>query len=131
MSLPKKLSGVRYLSSASYNCYISILNPNSGAVSDGTPNAPTTVASGIHANVSPWRSKEVDKAEIRVGQSSFKIVIRYPKTFTVDTGMQVQLTRAGNTTLYNVESAYDPDMQGVELHLWVWSSSPVFVGETA
>jgi hypothetical protein len=127
--LPKKLStGVRYLPSSAFNCYITILQPNAGQATDGTPNAPTTVASGIHANVSPWRSKEVDKTQTRVGQSSFKVVIRAPKTFSVDTGMQIQITRAGNTTLYDVEGAYDPDGQAVELHMWVWSSSAVYTG---
>jgi head-tail adaptor len=129
--LPKKLStGVRYLASSAFNCYITVLDPNAGQSANGTPNAPVTVATGIHANVSPWRSKEVDKSEVRTGQSSFKIVIRFPVSFTVNTGMQIQLTRAGNTTLYNVEGAYDPDGQAVELHIWVWSSSPVFVGES-
>lgn len=129
--LPKKLSTlVRYLPSSAFNSYINILNPNAGQQSDGTPNAPITVATGIHASISPWRSKEVDKSQTRVGQSSFKIVIRYPKTFTVDTGMQIQCTRAGNTILYNIESVYDPDAQGVELHIWCWASSPVVVGES-
>src|SRR5580692_7803909 len=98
MSLPKKLStGVRYLPASAFNAYITILDPDAGQATDGTPNVPTVVASGIHANVTPWRSKEVDKQQARVGQSSFKIVIRAPKTFNVDTGMQIQLVRGGTT----------------------------------
>jgi SPP1 family predicted phage head-tail adaptor len=123
VSLPKKLStGVRYLPSSAFNCYVTFLNPNAGQAADGTPNAALTVATGIHANVSPWRSKEVDKSQTRTGQSAFKIVIRYPRNFTVDSGMQLQLTRAEHTTLYNIESVYDPDAQGVELHIWCWTS---------
>jgi head-tail adaptor len=127
--LPKKLStGVRYLPSSAFNCYVTFLDPNAGQATDGTPNAPIVIASGIHANVAPWRSKEVDKSQTRVGQSSFKVAIRFPKTFSVNTGMLVQLTRAGVTQLYNVEGAYDPDGQAVELHVWVWSSDAVFAG---
>jgi hypothetical protein len=126
MALPKKLStGVRYLSSSAYNCYVDFLNPNSGALPDGTPNAPTVVAAGVHANVSPWRSKEIDKAQIRIGQSSFKVVIRFPKTFAVDTGMLIQQTRGGATLLMNIDSAYDPDGQNVELHIYAWTQDAV------
>ena len=127
--LPKKLStGVRYLPSSAFNCYVSFLNPNAGQATDGTPNPPVTVASGIHANVAPWRSKEVDKSMTRIGQSSYKVVIRAPKTFTVDTGMLIQLVRDGVTHLMNIESLYDPDMQGVELHIWAWDSDATFTG---
>jgi SPP1 family predicted phage head-tail adaptor len=120
MALPKKLStGVRYLGASAFNAYINFINPNAGQASDGTPNPPTSVASGIHANVSPWRAKELDKSQIRVGQSSYKIVIRYPKTYSIDTGMQIQL----RNQLHNIESFYDPDGQQVELHIWTWVSS--------
>jgi head-tail adaptor len=127
--LPKQSStGFRYLGSSAFNSYITILNPNAGAQTDGTPNAPVVVAQNIHANVSPWRSKEVDKSQTRIGESSFKIVIRFPKTYSLDAGMQVTLTRAGVTTLYEIESWYDPDGQGVEAHLWVWSTNPTNAG---
>jgi head-tail adaptor len=120
--LPKKLStGVRYLPSSAFNCYVTILNPNSGQATDGTPNAPSTVATGIHANVSPWRSKEKDTSQLRVGQSSYKIVIRYPKTYSIDTGMQIML----RGQLHIIESFYDPDGQRVELHIWTWVSDDV------
>ena len=124
--LPKKLStGVRYLSSSAFNCYVTFLNPDAGQATDGTPNPPITVASGIHANIAQWRGKEVDKTQTRVAQSSYKIVIRYPKTYTVDASMQVQMTRGTTTHLFNIESISDPDGQGVELHLWVWEDNAV------
>jgi head-tail adaptor len=127
--LPKKSStGVRYLGASAFNSYITILNPNAGAATDGTQNAPTVVAQNIHANISPWRSKEVDKPQTRVGQSSFKIVVRFPKTYSLDAGMRIQLTRAGVTTLYEIESWYDPDGQGVEAHIWVWATDQTNVG---
>jgi head-tail adaptor len=117
MALPKKLStGVRYLPSSAFNCYVSFLQPNAGQGADGTPNAATTVISGIHANVAPWRSKEVDKEQTRLGTSSYKIVVRYPKTYSVDSGMQIQL----RNQIHNIESFYDPDGQQVELHIWTW-----------
>lgn len=117
MSLPKQIStGIRYLSSSAFNCLVDILNPNSGQAGDGTPNAPITVARHIHANISPWRTKEVDKPQQRIGQSSFKVVIRYPKTFSVNAGMQIR----HHGQLMEVESIYDPDGQRVELHIFVW-----------
>jgi SPP1 family predicted phage head-tail adaptor len=120
--LPKKTStGVRYLSSSAFNCYVSILQPDAGQATDGTPNAATTVASGIHANVAQWRGKEVDKTQTRVAQSSYKIIIRYPKSYTVDASMQVQV----RGQLHNIESISDPDGQQVELHLWTWVDNDV------
>lgn len=122
MSLPKKISSnVRYLHSSAFNCYISILNPNAGAAADGTPNPPNTVATGIHANVSPWRSKETDKSQTRVGTSSYKIIIRYPKTYNIDTGMQIQL----RAQLHNIDSLYDPDGQQMELHIYTFVTDDV------
>lgn len=119
MSLPKKLStNVRYLSSSAYNCYVKLVDPNQGQASDGTPNPALTVATGVHANVSPWRSKEIDKSQQRLGQSSFKVVIRYPQTFSVNTGMQVWL----HGQMMEIESIYDPDGQQHELHIWAWQN---------
>lgn len=114
MPLPRRSSGIRYLPSSAFNTYITILNPNAGQAADGTPNAPTTVASGIHANVSIWRSKEVDKTQTRVGVASYKIVIRYPKIYSLDGGMQILL----RNQLHNIDSFYDPDGQQVELHIY-------------
>jgi head-tail adaptor len=115
--LPKKVStGVRYLPSSAFDCYVSFIDPNQGAASDGTPNAAVTVASGIHASVAQWRGKEVDKPQDRIGQSSYKTVIRYPKTYSVNAGMQMLL----RSQLHNIESISDPDGQRFELHIWSW-----------
>ena len=116
MALPRKLSGQKYLPNSAFNCFISFVNPNTGQSAAGTPNAPTTVVQNIHANVSPWRSKEIDKNQTRVGQSSYKIVVRYPKTYTVDTGMQIML----RNQVHNIDSMYDPDGQQVELHIFTF-----------
>jgi SPP1 family predicted phage head-tail adaptor len=121
MKRPKSPStGTRYLSASAYNTYVSFLNPSSGQAVDGTPNAALTVATGIHASVSPWRSKEVDKTQTRVGISSYKIVIRYPQTYSVDSGMQIQV--AGKNRLMEIDSMMDPDMQGVELHIFCFET---------
>jgi SPP1 family predicted phage head-tail adaptor len=122
MSLPKKASSnVRYLPSSAFNCYVTIQNPNAGQATDGTPDAPTVVAQNIHANVVEWRGKETDKSQDRVGISSYKIVIRYPKTYTVDTGMQIVF----RNQLHNIESFSDPDGQQVELHLWTFVTQDI------
>ena len=117
MPLPKQFeTGIRYLDASAFNCYVSVLQPNSGQLSDGTPNPPTTVVGNIHANVTPWRSKEVDKTQTRDAISSYKIVIRYPKTWALDTGMQIQV----RDQLHNIDSFMDPDGQRVELHIFTF-----------
>lgn len=116
MALPRKLSGQKYLPNSAFNSYISIVNPNAGQAADGTPNAPVPVVQNVHANVSPWRSKEIDKGQTRVGQSSYKIVVRYPKTYSVDTGMQITL----RNQIHDIDSQYDPDGQQVELHIFTF-----------
>jgi len=124
MSLPNRQStGVRYLSSSAFNAYVTFQNPNTGQAADGTPNAPTTVVSGIHANVSPWRSKEIDKSQTRVATSSYKFVIRYPKTYSIDTGMQILL----RNQLHNIDSFYDPDGQQHELHIYTFVTDDTVV----
>lgn len=100
------------------------MNPNSGQAVDGTPNAAVTVAQNIHANVSPWRSKEIDKAQTRVGYSSYKIVIRHPKgLYAVDGGMQLLV----RSQLHNIDSFYDPDGQQVELHIYTFVTDDTVV----
>lgn len=121
MALPRKLSGQKYLPNSAFNCFISILNPNAGQAADGTPNAPAPVAQNVHANVSPWRSKELDKSKTRVGLSSYKIVVRYPKAYKVDTGMQIML----RSQLHNIDSLYDPDGQQVELHIFTFVTDDI------
>jgi SPP1 family predicted phage head-tail adaptor len=107
---------VRYLTSSAFNSYISVQNTNAGQAADGTPNVPTVVASNVHASISPWRSKEVDKQQTRDALSSYKIVIRYPKTWNIDTGCQI-LVRG---QVHNIDSFYDPDGQRVELHIYTF-----------
>lgn len=113
MKLPKQPTGVRYLGSTDYNTRITFQQPNAGQVADGTPNAPTTVKS-VWANVAQWRGKETDKTEDRVGISSYKIILRYPRTYSLDSGMQILV----RSQLHNIESFSDPDDQRVELHVW-------------
>jgi head-tail adaptor len=126
MSLPKKMSsGVRYLPSSAFNCYITFINPNAGQAIDGTPLSATTVMA-THANVAQWRGKEADKSQDRVGLSSYKMIIRYPKTYSIDTGMQIQF----RSQLHNIESFSDPDGQQVELHIWTFCTDDTVVAGT-
>lgn len=131
MKRPKSPSSdIRYLASSAFNSRITFQDPDAGQAADGTPLAPTVVKSGVAANVSPWRSKEVDKTQTRVGISSYKVVIRTPKTWTLDGGMQLLITRAGTTHTLNIDSFYDPDMQGVETHIYAFETDAVLVGVT-
>jgi SPP1 family predicted phage head-tail adaptor len=114
--LPKTPAGVRYASSNDFNCYITVINPNNGQAADGTPNAPATVKQNVYAKVEQWRGKETDKTDTRVAVSSYKMVIPYPKTWSLDTGMQIML----RGQLHNIESFSDPDGQRVELHIWTF-----------
>ncbi len=121
MSLPKRFgTGNRYLGSSAYNCKLDFYETNTGQTA-GVPNDPAVVATNVHANVTPWRSKEIDKDQTRIGQSSFKAVIHFPQTYTVNTGMQIVWN--GNTG--EIDSIYDPDGQGVELHIYFWINDAV------
>jgi SPP1 family predicted phage head-tail adaptor len=117
MPLPKKAStGTRYLSASQYNSYATFVQPNAGQETDGTPLPETTVASNVHANVSMWRGRESDKQQTRNAVASYKIVVRYPKTFSVDAGMNI-LVRGQR---HNIDSFLDPDGQRVEMHIYTW-----------
>lgn len=118
--LPKRLSGTRYLSSAQFNSYVTFLNPNAGQETDGTPLPATIVASGIHAHVEMWRGRENKEAQTRTATSSYKVVIHYPKTYSIDSGMQIQVA---NGPLLNIEAPADPDGQRVEMHIWAWAEN--------
>ena len=113
--LPKGLSRVRYKSGGEFNIPISIIQPNNGQATDGTPLATTTVAT-TWANVAMWKNKEIDNRETRNAQSSYKITIRYPKTYNIDTGMQIMV----RNQLHFIDSFSDPDGQMVELCIWTW-----------
>src|ERR1700733_10756968 len=121
MSLPKRLAtGNRYLGSSAYNCRLDFYETNTGQTA-GVPNAPTMTKCNVPANVTPWRSKEVDKEQTRIGQSSFKAVVHFPQSWSVNTGMQIVWN--GNTG--EVDSIYDPDGQQVELHIYFWINNAV------
>ena len=115
MKLPKRPTGVRYLGATDYNKRVTFFNPNAGSAEDGTPNAPVCVKT-VWASVSQWRGKEKDQQQTRVGQSSYKISIRYPKGWAIDTGMTINV----GTQLHNIESMSDPDGQKVQLDLWTF-----------
>jgi len=117
MTLPRKAStGVRYLPSSAFNASVTVLNPNAGQAADGTPNTPITVATNVHANVSPWRGREIDTKETRVGTASYKIIIRYPINWSIDGGCQIQL----RNQLHEIDSFYDPDGMQRELHIYTF-----------
>lgn len=115
--LTKRLStGVRYKSASELTCRITFTQPNAGQEADGTPLPETIVKTNVWANVAKWRGKETDKPQERTGQSSYQIIIRYPKAYSVDSGMNILL----RNQRHNIESISDPDGQMVELHLWTF-----------
>jgi SPP1 family predicted phage head-tail adaptor len=117
MTLPKKVStNMRYISASALNSRVSFLQPDAGADPNGGPLPFTTVASNVAANIAMWRGKEEDKTQQRIGQSSYKIIIRYPKNFAVDSGMLITC----HDQTFNIESLSDPDMQKVQLEIWAW-----------
>lgn len=115
MRLPKTASGVRYAGSTDYNTRIIITQPNNGNAEDGSPLPETTVAI-TWANVAEWRGKRDDKQQQTQAVSSYKVIIRYPKTYALDTGMNIRV----RGQRHNIDSFSDPDGQQVELHLWTW-----------
>jgi SPP1 family predicted phage head-tail adaptor len=122
--LPKRLStGVRYLSASAFNTAITIIQPNTGQAADGTP-LPETIVATTHANVAQWRNREVDKGQTRNSQSSYKLTIRYPKTYTLDSGMNI-LVR--NQRMF-IDSFSDEDGQQIQLSVWCWTENDT-IGE--
>jgi len=122
--LPKRLpTGTRYLSASAFSNYVTFVEPNAGQAADGTPLAETVVASGVHAAVMLWRGKERDQQQTRTGTTSYKIVIRYPKTYSVNGGMNILV----RNQRHNIESIADPDGQQVELHLQTWVENDAVV----
>ena len=122
MRLPKTPSGTRYAGSTDRNTRITITQPNAGNSADGTPLGEQTVAS-VWASVSEWRGKQQDKAQTQQAQSSYRIVMGYPQTYSLDTGMLIHF---GNHLL-NIDSFSDPDGNNVELHIWAWEGNPTVV----
>ncbi len=113
--LPRKLStGVRYKDASEFNSLITFMQA-AGAETDGTPNAPVAVRT-TWANIAMWRGKESDKPQQRNATSSFKITMRYSKSFTPTSDMTISYH--GRT--YNIESVSDIDGQKVQLELWTW-----------
>lgn len=115
MRLPKTPFGTRYFGSTDYNVQVMIVQPNNGNAIDGTPLPATTVAC-VWANVAQWRGKQKDDKQTLQAQSSYKVVIQSPQTWTLDTGMLITF---GSHTL-NIESFSDPDGQNVETHIYCW-----------
>jgi SPP1 family predicted phage head-tail adaptor len=115
MRLPKAPYGTRYLCATDYNTKIVITQPNNGNGADGTPLPETTVATPW-ANVAQWRGKQSDKPQTLQAVSSYKIIIRYPKTYAMDAGMNILL----RGQRHNIESYSDPDGNRIELHIWTW-----------
>ena len=119
MKLPSRPStGVRYLSASAYNTAITIVQPNTGQAVDGTP-LPETVVATTHANVAQWRNREVDKGQTRNAQSSYKLTIRYPKTYCLDSGMNILV----RNQRHFIDSFSDPDGQRIELSVWTWTEN--------
>jgi SPP1 family predicted phage head-tail adaptor len=115
MKLPKQPWGTRYCGSTDFNTSITFTQPNNGNGADGTP-LPETAVATVWANVAQWRGKQEDKAQTLQAVSSYKMIIRYPQTWAVDTGMNI-LVRGQR---HNIESYSDPDGNRQELHIWTW-----------
>ncbi len=115
MKLPKQPWGTRYNGSTDYNTQITFTQINNGNAPDGTPMPEVAVAT-VWANVSQWRAKQNEKTQALQGVSSYKVILRYPQTWSVDTGMRI-LVRGQQ---HNIESFSDPDGNRQELHVWSW-----------
>jgi SPP1 family predicted phage head-tail adaptor len=121
MAIPKRFStGVQYLGASAFNTRVTFIQPNTGQAADGTPNTPVVVKH-THANVAQWRGKETDKEQNRVGVSSYKLIIRYPKGYSIDGGMNIMV----RGQLHEIESFSDPDGQRIELHIWTFVTSDI------
>jgi SPP1 family predicted phage head-tail adaptor len=115
MKLPKQPWGTRYQGSTDYNTQITFIQPNNGNGADGAPLPATTVAT-TWANVAQWRGKQEDKTQTLQAVSSYKMIIRYPQTWSIDSGMNIFVREQQ----HNIESYSDPDGNQNELHIWTW-----------
>ena len=115
MKLPKQPYGTRYFGSTDYNTLVTFTQPLAGNATDGTP-LPEVAVATLWANVAQWRGKQEDKPQTTQAVSSYKIVVRYPQRWAVDTGMNI-LVRGQR---HNIESFSDPDGNRQELHIWTW-----------
>ena len=114
--LPKRLStGVRYLNASQYNTPVTITDPNAGQAADGTPLAEVVIAT-THANISRWRDREADKAQARSSQGYYKIVIRYHKTYSLHTGMNILVRNQRHL----IDGFLDEDGQMIQLSISTW-----------
>jgi SPP1 family predicted phage head-tail adaptor len=121
--LPKRFStGTRYKSASEFNTPITISRPNAGQADDGTP-LPETIVALTQANVAQWRNREVDKAQTRSAQASYKITIRYPKTYSLNAGMNI-LVRGQR---HFIDSFSDEDGQRIQLSVWTWVENDTIV----
>src|ERR1035437_6375230 len=124
--LPKKLStGVRYMSASQYNVPITITQPNAGQAADGTPLAETIVAT-THANVAKWRSCEVDKAQARNALGYYQITIRYPKNYSLDSGMNILVRNQRHL----IDGFLDEDGQKIQLKISTWVENDTVVAQS-
>ncbi len=115
MKLPKQPWGARYQGSTDFNTRITFIQPNTGNAADGTP-VPEAIVATPWANVTMWRGKQEDKTQTLQAVSSYKVIIRYPQTWAVDTGMNIMV----RGQRHNIESFSDPDGNQQELHIWTW-----------
>jgi SPP1 family predicted phage head-tail adaptor len=113
MRLPKTPWGSRYLSSTEYTTRVTFTQPANGNDETGTP-LPETAIATTWANVTLWRGKQEDKTETTVSVAAYKIIIRYPRTWSVDSGMNI-LVRG---QLHNIDAFADLDGTRTELHIF-------------
>lgn len=126
MKLPKVATGVRYLNSTDYNVLAYFIQPNMGNAADGTPLPPETIAR-VYCNVALWRGKQNEKTQLLQGSTSYKVSIRYPRTFALDTGMTIQI----RSQIHNIESFADIDGTRNELTIYTWVGNDSIGRESA
>ena len=126
MKLPKVATGVRYLNSTDYNVRAYFIQPNLGNQADGTPLPPATIAT-VWCNVALWRGKQNEKSQLLQGSTSYKVSIRYPRTFAIDTGMTIMI----RNQVHNIESFADIDGTRQEMVIYTWVGNDTVGRESA
>ena len=116
MKLPKSVYGTRYNSATELNTQVTFTQPSNGQAVDGTP-LPETAVATTWANVAMWRGKQDDKKETIESIASYKIIIRYPQTWALDSGMNI-LVRGQR---HIIDAFNDPDGNRVELHIFTYT----------
>jgi len=116
--LPKRLNGVSYTSASEMTSLVTFWLPSTTRDNNGTLAAPTQVATVAAAIRMTSQPTDVAKQQQVIGQTRYKIVIRYMSGLT--TAMYATTATGRRFTLTSI---VDPDDRQAELQIYAMEHS--------